>query len=66
MPQDPPNTFLEFLYQLISDADLSIGFLKGSGLGAVLLAFVTIVLIVSPSFKKASLVSLVKAWGEKG
>lgn len=62
MTKEAPQTFYEQLYQLIADAGLSLGFFSGQGLGAVLLAIIAIVLILSPTFKRASLVSLVKAW----
>ena len=62
MTNEPPNTTLEQFFQLIADANLSFGVFHGNGLGAVLLALVALVFVLSPAFKKASLVALFRAW----
>ncbi|MEM5474851.1 hypothetical protein [Pacificibacter sp. AS14] len=65
MPNESPKTVFGCLYQLVADANLSIVFIEGEGLGAILLTVIAVALIASPSFKKASLVSLIKAWRSK-
>jgi len=49
------------LGKLISDAQLDFGFASGTGLGAVLLAIVLIVLFVKPKLAGPTLTSLVSA-----
>lgn len=62
MQNESSKTLLEQIVQLISDANLSFGVFHGDGLGAVLLALVALVFILSPAFKKAGLATLVRAW----
>ncbi|HCQ67700.1 MAG TPA: hypothetical protein DIU07_22320 [Rhodobacteraceae bacterium] len=44
-PKRKPTKF-DRIVQLVSDASLSIGFAKGSGLGAVLLAIIAILVVL--------------------
>lgn len=44
---------------------LSIGFVNGTGLGAILLAFIAIIFIRSRPFSKARLSDLVREWRGK-
>lgn len=62
MLEVPSKPVVELVYQLIADAALSIGFMEGRGLGAVLLTVIAVTLVVSPAFKSVSLISLLKAW----
>ena len=54
-PSTPP------LIDVLADASLSVGFAQGTGLGAVLLALVLIVFLVSRPFSRSSLVGLVRS-----
>ena len=61
MQEDSPQ-IVELVFRLLSEANLNLGFIQGTGLGAVLLAVVAVVLIRSPSFARSRLTNLVRAW----
>jgi hypothetical protein len=46
MPNETITKIMDYSFQLISEANLSIGFVQGTGLGAVLLAGIVISLIL--------------------
>ena len=64
MPNDP-NTKTIDLYQLIADANLSIGFSEGEGLGAVFLTMVAIIFILSRPFRWRGWIMLAQRWRGK-
>ncbi|KQI70685.1 hypothetical protein AN191_16600 [Loktanella sp. 5RATIMAR09] len=51
----------EFFSTLVGDAEMNFGFVRGTGLGAVLLAIVIIVFLLSRKAGTPSLVELIKA-----
>jgi hypothetical protein len=65
MQSDPTTKIIDYGFQLISDANLSIGFVQGTGLGAVLLTIIAVALIRSRSFLRIRWVALVQAWRGK-
>lgn len=65
MPNETITKIIDYSFQLIVEANLSIGFVQGSGLGAVLLAVIAISFIRSRSFWRVRWVELVKAWRGK-
>jgi hypothetical protein len=62
MQEDSYPHIVELAFRLLSEANLSLGFFQGTGLGAVLLAVIAVALIRSPSFAKSRLTNLVRAW----
>ena len=62
MPKEPSKSTIEDLLGLVAEAELSIGFISGTGLGAVLLTVIVITFILSRPFASASLSRLVAAW----
>lgn len=65
MPNEAITKIIDYSFQLIAEADLSIGFIQGTGLGAVLLAMIAISFIRSRSFWRIRWVELVEAWRGK-
>ena len=65
MPNETITKIIDYSFQLIADANLSIGFIQGTGLGAVLLSVIAISFIRSRSFWRIRWVELVKAWRGK-
>jgi hypothetical protein len=61
LQEEPPSHFND-LYQLVADANLSMGLFQGTGLGAVLLALIAIAFIRSRPFSSSRLSDLVRAW----
>lgn len=53
------------LIELASEAELSLFFASGTGLGAPLLALIVIAFIFSKPFSKVKLVNLARAWRGK-
>ena len=53
---------IDDLIGLISEASLSFGFIKGTGLGAILLTVIAIALIRSGILGKSRLADIIKAW----
>jgi hypothetical protein len=65
MPNETITKILDYSFQLIAEANLSFGFVHGTGLGAVLLAVIAISFIRSRSFWRIRWVELVQAWRGK-
>jgi hypothetical protein len=65
MQSDTITKIIDYVFQLIAEASLSIGFIEGTGLGAVLLAVISISFIRSRSFWRFRWVELVQAWRGK-
>ncbi|WP_439119526.1 hypothetical protein [Marivita sp.] len=65
MPNETITKIIHYSFQLIAEANLSIGFVQGTGLGAVLLAMIAINFIRSRYFWRIRWVELVRAWREK-
>ena len=65
MQNEPFSKIIDYAFQLLSEASLSIGFVHGSGLGAVLLALIAIIFIRSRPFSRTRLADLVSAWQGK-
>jgi hypothetical protein len=62
MPDETITKIIDYSFQLIADANLSIAFVQGKGLGAVLLAVIAISFIRSRSFWRIRWVELIQAW----
>ena len=56
------KTNMDYGVQLVTDAHLAVGFIQGTGLGAVLLTIVLLAFIRRQSFSKTRLSTLIKAW----
>lgn len=65
MPNETITKIIDYSFQLIADANLSIGFVQGTGLGAVLLAVIAISFILSRPFRWRGWIMLVQAWRGK-
>lgn len=65
MPNETITKIIDYSFQLIAEANLSIGSVQGTGLGAVLLAMIAISFIRSRSFWRLRWVQLVQAWRGK-
>lgn len=65
MPNETITKIIDYSFQLIAEANLSIGFVQGTGLGAVLLAMIAISFIRSRSFWRIRWVELAQAWRGK-
>ena len=61
MTVEAPPSFLDYSFQALSEASLSLFFMEGSGLGAVLLALVVVVFIRSSAFSRSKLSEVVAA-----
>lgn len=57
---EPISPSTPTLIDVLADASLSVGFAQGTGLGAVLLALVLIVFLVSRPFSRSNLVGLAR------
>ncbi|MCB1358853.1 MAG: hypothetical protein KDK53_20920 [Maritimibacter sp.] len=58
-----PSNF-ERIIQLVSDASLSFGFAKGTGLGAVLLAIIALIVLIQGNGSLDGFRSLLVGFGE--
>lgn len=56
------QTIIDGLITLISEASLSIWFVEGTGLGAILLTVIAVVLIRSGILGKSCLADIITAW----
>jgi len=65
MPNETITKIIDYSFKLIAEANLSIGFVQGTGFGAPLLAVIAISFIRSRSFWRIRWVELVQAWREK-
>jgi hypothetical protein len=65
MPSDLITKIIDYSFELVSEANLSIGFMEGTGLGAILLAAVSINFIRSQFFRRMRLGHLIDVWRRK-
>lgn len=59
---DLTSKIIDYAFQLVAEASLSIGFVEGNGLGAILLTVIAVALIRSRAFMRSKLSDLIRAW----
>jgi hypothetical protein len=62
MANEQKKQLLEYLFELVSDAQLNLWLVSGSGLGAILLTLICITIVRSPAFSRSKLADIVNAW----
>lgn len=62
MPDPSQEAYGAAFTDLIANADLRIGFVHGTGLGAVLLTVIALAFLRSPAFRKTNLLGVLRAW----
>ena len=62
MPDPSQEAYGVAFTDLIANADLRIGFVHGTGLGAVLLTVIALAFLRSPAFRKTNLLGVLRAW----
>lgn len=65
MPNVTITKIIDSVFQLVAEANLSIGFMEGTGLGAILLTIIAVALIRSRAFMRSKLSDLIQAWWRK-
>lgn len=66
MKNEPNQNYVDDLLQLLSEAELNLWMVSGSGMGAAFLTIICIAVVRSPAFSKARITDFVRAWRETG